>query len=327
MQGVEDHQGDQLLRILARAVVVGAAADHRLGPVGVGVGGDEQVAGRLRRRVGRGRVERRGLGEGARLDRAVDLVGGDLEVAGEAELTGGVEQRPGADQVGAGEGVLIVDRAVDVGLGGEVDDRVAALHRLAHDRRVLDRSDDELDVVRQVLAAAGVGELVEDPHLVLLLRDPHVCRADESGGSRHKQLHAASFSLSRWARYPASPSCQDGSSIACSRWLSSAEYGGREPGGRASLSSPRAPCTRPWPARRSHGRARTGSRSRPPPCGGCRARAPRSGARSRRRGARCRSASRPGRGRRGPRSGSPPGAASSRRSCRRRSRRARTSGR
>ena len=102
-------------------------------PVGVDVGGDEQVAGRLGRRVGRGGVERRGLGEGAGLDRAVDLVGGDLQVALDAELAGRVEQRAGADHVGAGEGVLVVDRAVDVGLGGEVDDRVGALHRLADD--------------------------------------------------------------------------------------------------------------------------------------------------------------------------------------------------
>ena len=117
------------------------------------MGGDEQVAGGLGRRVGRGGVERRGLGEGAGLDRAVDLVGGDLQVAADAELAGGVEQGAGADHVGAGEGVLVVDRAVDVGLGGEVDDRVGALHRLAHDRRVLDRALDQLDPLGQVLAA------------------------------------------------------------------------------------------------------------------------------------------------------------------------------
>src|SRR4029077_1503424 len=114
---VQHHQRDQLLRILARAVVIGAAHDRGLGAIGVEVGGDEQVTGRLGRRVGRGGVERRGLGEGAGLDRAVYLVGGDLEVTADAELTGGVEQGAGADHVGAGEGVLVVDRAIDVGLG------------------------------------------------------------------------------------------------------------------------------------------------------------------------------------------------------------------
>ena len=199
VQGVEDDQRDQLLRVLARAVVVGAAHDRGLDPVGVDVGGDEQVAGRLGRRVGRGGVERRGLGEGAGLDRAVDLVGRDLQVAVDAELAGGVEQGAGADHVGAGEGVLVVDRAVDVGLGGEVDDRVAALHRLAHDRRVLDRADDQLGALGQVLAPAGVGELVEHDDLVLVAGEPHVGGADEPGGAGDQELHAAS-SACRWAR-------------------------------------------------------------------------------------------------------------------------------
>src|SRR5918992_3025961 len=81
VEGVEHHQGYQLLRILVRAVVVRAAADHRLEPVGVAVGGDEQVGAGLGRRVGGRRLERRLLGERALLDRAVDLVGRDLEVA------------------------------------------------------------------------------------------------------------------------------------------------------------------------------------------------------------------------------------------------------
>ena len=160
------------------------------------MGGDQQVAGRLGRRVGRGGVERRGLGEGAGLDRAVDLVGRDLQVAADAELAGGVEQGAGADHVGAGEGVLVVDRAVDVGLGGEVDDRVDALHRLADDLRVLDRALDQLDALGQVLRPAGVGELVEHDDLVLGAGDADVGGADESGGAGDEQLHAASLSAS-----------------------------------------------------------------------------------------------------------------------------------
>ena len=81
VQGVEHHQRDQLLRVLVGPVVVRAAADQRLEPVGVVVGGDEQVGARLGRRVGRGGLQRRLLGERALLDRAVDLVGGDLDVA------------------------------------------------------------------------------------------------------------------------------------------------------------------------------------------------------------------------------------------------------
>ena len=160
------------------------------------VGADQEVARRLGRRVGRGGVERRGLGEGAGVDRAVDLVGGDLDVALDAELTGGVEQGAGADHVGAGEGVLVVDRAVDVGLGGEVDHRVDPLHRLADDLRILDRPLDQLRPLGQVLRPAGVGQLVEDDDLVLGPGDADVGRADESGGAGDEQLHLVPSSLS-----------------------------------------------------------------------------------------------------------------------------------
>ena len=103
---------------------------------------------------------------------------------------------------------------------------------------------------------------------------------------------------------------------------------GAAPGGRACRSSPRAPCTRPWPARRSPARTRTRSSFRRRPCGGCRTRAPRSAARCRRRGARCRSGEPTwSRTTRTSLCGRRPGAASSRRSCRRRSRTARRSGR
>ena len=62
VERVEDHQRDQLLRVLVRAVVVRAAADQRLEPVGVVVGADEQVGAGLGGRVGE-EGERRGLRE------------------------------------------------------------------------------------------------------------------------------------------------------------------------------------------------------------------------------------------------------------------------
>ena len=145
VQRVEDAERDQLLGVLARAVVVGAAADHGLEAVGVRVGRDEQVAARLGRRVGRRGVERRGLGERPLRDRPVDLVGRDLEVAADAAVARRVEQHARPDHVRAGEGVLVGDRAVDVGLGGEVDDRVHALGELEDEVAVLDRADDQLD--------------------------------------------------------------------------------------------------------------------------------------------------------------------------------------
>ena len=70
------------------------------------------------------------LGERARLDGAVHLVGADLQVARDSAVPRGLEQRVRAEDVGADEVLRAADGAVDVGLGGEVDDGVGAARRL-----------------------------------------------------------------------------------------------------------------------------------------------------------------------------------------------------
>ena len=71
----------------------------------------------------------------------------------------------------------------------EVHDRVDALGQLQDEVAVLDRTDDQLHAVRQVLAAAGVGELVEHHHVVLVLDEMDVGGAYEAGGAGHEQPH------------------------------------------------------------------------------------------------------------------------------------------
>ena len=78
-----------------------------------------------------------------------------------------VEQHLRTEHVGADELGRPEDRAVDVRLGREVDDRVAALRRGRdrvgiHDVAVVELV---LEAV-EVRAVAGVGELVEDDDLV-----------------------------------------------------------------------------------------------------------------------------------------------------------------
>jgi hypothetical protein len=92
------------------------------------------------------------------------------------------------------ERVGLGDRAVDVRLGGEVDDRVDAVQRAGHRVGVLDPRVDELHVqAREVLAATGVGELVEHDDLVAVLgqAQPDEVRADEPGAAADQELHAA----------------------------------------------------------------------------------------------------------------------------------------
>ena len=98
--------------------------------------------------------------------------------------------------MGGDERVGLGDRAVDVRLRREVDDRVAALHRVGDRVGVLDAGVHEgvaraVADVGEVLLAAGVGELVEHDDLVAVLRDALAdeVRADEPGSAADEQLH------------------------------------------------------------------------------------------------------------------------------------------
>ena len=99
----------------------------------------------------------------------------------------------------ADEGVGLGDRAVDVGLGGEVDHGVDLGHRLGRRARVLDRAVHELVLdVLEVLAPARVGELVEDDDLVAVVAHAHAheVRADEAGSAADQEPHRATTAFS-----------------------------------------------------------------------------------------------------------------------------------
>ena len=197
---VVDEEGYQFLRELVGTVVVGAVGDERRHAVGVVVGAHEVVARCLRCRIGGvgivfGRLkeelravghvilarglcgERSGRALGMRqFERAVDLVG--RYVVEEFTLIflgkrlpvflGRLEQGERAHDVGAGECEGILDRAVDVALGGEMDDAVDPIlpDDAPHLVEVGDVGAHEGVVglilhIPEVGEIAGVGQLVE----------------------------------------------------------------------------------------------------------------------------------------------------------------------
>ena len=88
-------------------------------------------------------------------------------------------------------------------LGGEVDDRIAALQGPGDGLRVLDGAMDEGEArvvaqVLEILLAPGVGELVEHDDLVTVIAQaqPGEVRADEPGTAADEQLHAATSARS-----------------------------------------------------------------------------------------------------------------------------------
>ena len=180
---VRQEPRDELLRELAGAVGVRRAEDHGRQPEGHVVSPGQVVAARLAGRVGRGRQEGIGLAGGPARPAAVDLVGRDVDEGLDArEGPQGVEQDVGAVDVGQDELAGVVDRPVDVGLGGEVDDGLDPGEEAPDQVPVPDVAHDEfvagvlLDVA-EVVQVPGVGQLVQvdDPRLLVAAQE----KADE----------------------------------------------------------------------------------------------------------------------------------------------------
>ena len=164
---VRDLARDELLNVLAGAVVVGAVGDGGREAEGAGPGADQQVGGRLGGAVRGARAVGRLLGEAGRVVQrqvAVDLVGGDVVVA-HAVPAAGLDEGVGALDVGAQERARVGDGVVVVGLGGVVDHGVRLGHEAVDQAGVADVANDELDAVRgqarDVVGVARVGQLVE----------------------------------------------------------------------------------------------------------------------------------------------------------------------
>ena len=230
VEGVRDEERDQLLRMVVRPVRVRAAGDDHVEPVRHVVAARQQLAGGLRRRVRRARPLRIALPREAGLDGPVDLVRGDLEqprragaLAGGRSLrlaTDGLEQHVDAVHARPQERRGVQDGAVDVGLRGEVDDRVGLRHERPRRGRVGDVAVHEREApgllgvglhLGEVRAVTGVGELVEDrdPHPVATGQDvADKAAADEAGAAGDQEPRGragGAHATGRWGGAASSP--------------------------------------------------------------------------------------------------------------------------
>ena len=202
-QRVDDHQRDELLREVVRAVVVRAARDCRRDLVGAVVGHDEQVGTGLRSRIRARRLEVRLLREeqvrAVERQVAVDLVRRDLMIAVDAVLAAGVEQHARADDVRLQEDLRILDGAIDMRLRREVDDdvRLLLLEDAVDRPTVCDVHADELEVLLlhrpfKRLEIARIRQLVDADDAVTRMLLEHVVdevRANEAGTAGHDNRH------------------------------------------------------------------------------------------------------------------------------------------
>ena len=214
-QDVFDDERYQLLGEVIGAVVVAAAGDADGHVVGVVVGHDEEVGTGLRGAVRAVGAEGCLLGEVAFVAQgAVDFVGADLVVAhagtpggiarlvlaGDPGAARGVEQVLRAQDIGDEEELGVLNAAVDVALGSEVDDVVelVAGKEVVHQGAVADVSADKdaavvVDVGSDGAEVACIGQRVEHDDadvFVYAQQVLDVVGADESGGAGYEvSLH------------------------------------------------------------------------------------------------------------------------------------------
>src|SRR6266566_2852176 len=191
VQGVRDEKRDDLLGILVRTVGVRAASNRSVDAVGSNGGEYLEVAARLRGCVRARRAERIVFARGAAFGHvAVDLVGRDLNEA-QAVLPRVVEENVGAQDIRLDELSGAEDRAVDMGLCREVEDRLTARGYPCKHVAVGDGPLNELDVgAIEVRPIARVGELVEHDNLVASGGQAFsAVRADEPGSAGNENTH------------------------------------------------------------------------------------------------------------------------------------------
>ena len=168
-------------------------------PVGFVVRTGKMVGGGFRGGIGRIGCERGVFGEKTlRVQRTIDLVGGDLQeakpvasVGGQsgAVLPAGIQQPEGSHHVCLDEIGRPFDGAVDVRLGGEIHHGrgLVLFEQFCHPRPVADIALHEtvpgvLGHLGQRLQAAGIGQLVErnDRGVCFADRHPHKTASDEA---------------------------------------------------------------------------------------------------------------------------------------------------
>ena len=210
MQGVDDHEGDQLLREVIGAIVVGAAADRHGQAVGPVIGQDQQVRRGLGTAVGAAGVDGCLLGEeevGAVQGQvAVDLVSGDLVVALHTVFAAGIHHDRGPDDIGLEEDLRVLNGPVHVGLRGKIDDniRLFLFKEFIDGSAVADVHPDEAEIGlihdgRQRGQIARVGQLVDADDPVLRMSVEliiHKIASDKSGAAGHDNGHNTLLSLS-----------------------------------------------------------------------------------------------------------------------------------
>lgn len=128
MEGISDHEGDELLRELIGAIVVGASGYDHWDAIGLVVGPTKQIGCSFTCRIGGVGKKRGFLGEASFFPQGpIDLIGGDLDEPVDWVFPRGLKEHLHPFYVSLDEGTWVEDAPVHMGFGGKVYDRIRPL--------------------------------------------------------------------------------------------------------------------------------------------------------------------------------------------------------
>jgi hypothetical protein len=127
LQCVRYKKRDELLRVLVRTKRVASSGDENWHSVGGKITPSQEIARCLARRVGAAGHDRVGLFRSALRHIAIHLISADLDKLANLGRTGGFQEDRGPYHIGPHKSPRLKDRAVNMGLGGKVRNRIDAM--------------------------------------------------------------------------------------------------------------------------------------------------------------------------------------------------------
>ena len=184
-QCISNHQRNQLLREMIRAIVIGATGNGHRQAVGTVVSQNQQVSGSLGAAVRRASMDRSLLSEEQvrtiQRQVTINLIGGNLMVTLDAVLAACVHQHTGTDDVGLEEDARIFDGAINMRFCRKVnhDVRMFFFKQFIHSFAVADIClyEAEIRVIHnrgQCGQIACIGQLVQTDDSVIRILLQHV---------------------------------------------------------------------------------------------------------------------------------------------------------
>ena len=209
MQGIDNHEGNQLFREMIRSIVVGTAADGHRQTIGPMIGQDQEIRRSFRGTIRAGRMNRRrfrkeqiGPIQG---QIPINFIRRYLMIPLDTVLAAGIHEDSRSHDIRFQENRRIFNRPVNVRFSRKIDDHIGMFlfKQLIHCLAVTNIGLDKAEIIlvhnwcqrRQI---SGIRQLIQTNHLVLRVLSQHMkhkIRPNKPGPAGDDDVHAIACSF------------------------------------------------------------------------------------------------------------------------------------